>query len=108
MRPLIGITTDEAVASYRAWKEESVLVPSDYVRAVERAGGRPLLVPPSEKDVEETLDVLDAVILAGASALDPATYGQEPHPETNGVLEARYRAELAMLEAALARDLPVL
>jgi len=108
MRPLIGITTDEAVASYRAWEEESVLVPSDYVRAVERAGGRPLLVPPSEEDIEETLDVLDAVIFSGGSDLDPATYGQEPHPETNGVLEARDRAELAMLDAALALDLPVL
>jgi gamma-glutamyl-gamma-aminobutyrate hydrolase PuuD len=108
MRPLIGITTDVAVASYRAWEEESVLVPSDYVRAVERAGGRPLLVPPSEEDVEETLDVLDAVIFSGGSDLDPATYGQEPHPETNGVIEARDQAELAMLEAALARDMPVL
>jgi putative glutamine amidotransferase len=108
MRPLIGITTDVAVASYRAWEEESVLVPSDYVRAVERAGGRPLLVPPSEEDVEETLDVLDAAIFSGGSDLDPATYGQEPHPETNGVIEARDLAELAMLEAALARDMPVL
>src|SRR6266536_5042534 len=108
MRPLIGITTDVAVASYRAWEEESVLVPSDYVRTVERAGGRPLLVPPSEEDVEETLDVLDAVIFSGGSDLDPATYGQEPHPETNGVIEARDRAELVMLEAALARDMPVL
>jgi gamma-glutamyl-gamma-aminobutyrate hydrolase PuuD len=108
MRPLIGITTDVAVASYRAWEEESVLVPSDYVRSVERAGGRPLLVPPSEEDVEETLDVLDAVIFSGGSDLDPAMYGQEPHPETNGVLEARDRGELALLEAALARDMPVL
>ena len=108
MRPLIGITTDVAVASYRAWEEESVLVPSDYVRAVERAGGRPLLVPPSEEDVEETLDVLDAVIFSGGSDLDPATYGQEPHPETDRVLEGRDRAELALLEAALARDMPVL
>jgi len=78
------------------------------VQAVERAGGRPLLVPPSEEDVEETLDVLDAVIFSGGSDLDPATYGQERHPETNGVLEARDRGELALLEAALARDMPVL
>ena len=108
MRPLIGITTDVVVAAYGAWEEESALVPSDYVRSVERAGGRPLLVPPSEEDVEETLDVLHAVIFSGGSDLDPATYGQEPHPETNGVLEARDRAELALLEAALARDMPVL
>ena len=108
MRPLIGITTDFAVAAYRAWEEESVLVPFDYVRSLERAGGRPLLVPPSEEDVEETLDVLDGVIFSGGSDLDPATYGQEPHPETNGILEARDRGELALLEAALARDKPVL
>jgi len=108
MRPLIGITTDVVVAAYGAWEEESALVPSDYVRSVERAGGRPLLVPPSEEDVEETLDVLHAVIFSGGSDLDPATYGQEPHPETNGVLEARDRAELALLEAALTRDMPVL
>ena len=99
MRPLIGITTDVAVASYRAWEEESVLVPSDYVRAVERAGGRPLLVPPSADGIDETLDVVDGLIFSGGSDLDPATYGQEPHPETNGVIEARDLAELAMLEA---------
>ena len=108
MRPLIGITTDVAVVKFGAWEEESALVPTDYVRSVELAGGRPLLVPPSEEDLEETLDVLDAAIFSGGSDLDPATYGQEPHPETNGVIEARDRAELALLEAALARDMPVL
>src|SRR5256714_3663606 len=108
MRPLIGITTDVAVVKFGAWEEESALVPSDYIRSVERAGGRPLLVPPSGEDVEETLDVLDAVIFSGGSDLDPATYGQEPHPETDGALEGRDRAELALLEAALARDMPVL
>jgi len=108
MRPLIGITTDVVVAAYGAWEEESVLVPSDYVRSVERAGGRPLLVPPSEDGVEETLEALDGLLLSGGSDLDPATYGQQPHPETDGVLEGRDRAELALLEAALARDMPVL
>jgi putative glutamine amidotransferase len=108
VRPLIGITTDLAVATFGAWEEESALVPADYVHAVERAGGRPLLVPPSDEALEETLDVLDGVIFSGGSDLDPATYGQEPHPETNGVHEARDRAELALLQAALARDMPVL
>jgi putative glutamine amidotransferase len=75
---------------------------------VERAGGRPLLVPPSEDGVEETLDVLDAVIFSGGSDLDPTAYGQDPHPETTGVEEDRDRAELALLQAALARDMPVL
>ncbi len=83
-------------------------MPVDYVRAVEHAGGRPLLVPPSESGVEETLDALDGLIFSGGSDLDPALYGQEPHPETRGVVAERDRAELELLQAALARDMPVL
>jgi len=107
-RPLIGITTYLTSAHYGAWETEAALVPADYVNAVERAGGRPLLVPPSADGIEETLDVLDGLILSGGSDLDPDLYGQEPHPETRDVVRDRDRAELPLLEAALARDLPVL
>jgi gamma-glutamyl-gamma-aminobutyrate hydrolase PuuD len=108
MKPLIGITTYVTAAVHGDWEEESALVPVDYVRAVERAGGRPLLVPPSDDGVDETLEALDGVIFSGGGDLDPATYGQEPHPETQGVVEERDRGELALLQAALARDMPVL
>jgi putative glutamine amidotransferase len=108
MRPLIGITTDIQKAAFGAWEEESALVPTDYTRAVETAGGRPLLVPPSADGLEETLNVLDGLVLSGGSDLDPASYGQEMHPETKGVIEERDRAELALLRGALERDMPVL
>jgi putative glutamine amidotransferase len=108
MRPIIGITTYLTSATFENWTEDSALVPADYVRSVEVAGGRPMLVPPSEDAVEETLDVLDAVIFSGGSDLDPGTYGQDPHPETKGVVADRDRAELALLQAALTRDMPVL
>ena len=108
MRPLVGITTYLTRASFGAWEEDSALVPADYVRAIERAGGRALLVPPSGDGVEETLDALDGVIFSGGSDLDPAIYGQDAHPETTGVVPERDEAELALLSAALARDMPVL
>jgi gamma-glutamyl-gamma-aminobutyrate hydrolase PuuD len=108
MRPLIGITTYLTRASFGAWEEDSALVPADYVRAVERAGGRALLVPPSDDGVDETLDALDGVVFSGGSDLDPATYGQERHEATAGIVEERDRGELALLQAALARDMPVL
>jgi len=108
VRPLVGITTYVTPARFGVWEAESVLVPADYVNAVERAGGRPLLVPPSEDGVDETLAAVDGLIFSGGSDLDPELYGQEPHAETVGVVAARDRAELVLLTAALARDLPVL
>jgi putative glutamine amidotransferase len=108
MKPVIGITTYLTRARFGTWEEDTALVPADYVRAIERAGGRALLVPPSEDAIEETLDALDGVLFSGGADLDPQLYGQEAHPETKGVVAERDRGELALLQAALARDMPVL
>jgi gamma-glutamyl-gamma-aminobutyrate hydrolase PuuD len=107
-RPIIGITSYVEPASWGHWQLDAALIPYDYVLGIERAGGRALLVPPSEDGVEETLDALDGILFSGGSDLDPTLYGAEPHPETSGVRAERDRAELALLQAALARDMPVL
>jgi putative glutamine amidotransferase len=107
-KPIVGITTYVTPARWSYWELEAALVPAQYVGAVERAGGRPLLVPPSADGVEETLDAVDGLVFSGGSDLGPELYGQEPHPETFGIHEGRDRAELALLGAALERDLPVL
>jgi putative glutamine amidotransferase len=107
-RPLIGITTYVTPAKWGYWELEAALIPLDYVRAVEHAGGRALLVPPSEDGVDETLEALDGLLFSGGSDLDPGLYDQEPHEETLGIHEDRDRAELALLQAALQRDMPVL
>ena len=52
MKPLIGITTYITSARFGSWEEVTSLVPQDYVRAIEHAGGRPLLVPPSEDGID--------------------------------------------------------
>ena len=107
-RPVVGITTYLTPARFGAWEEEAALIPAAYVNAIEAAGGRPLLVPPSTKGTEETLDRLDGLLFSGGSDLDPELYGQEAHPETNGIVPERDRAEIALLRAALERDMPVL
>jgi putative glutamine amidotransferase len=107
-RPVIGITTYLTPARFGVWEEDAALVPAAYVRAVEAAGGRALLVPPSADGIEETLDRLDGLLFSGGSDLDPELYGQEAHPETNDIVPERDRAELVLLRAALERDLPVL
>ena len=108
MKPVVGITSYAEQVTWGAWVEEAALVPLSYVRAIERAGGRPLVIPPSEGAIEETLSVLDGILFSGGSDLDPALYDAEAHPETQGVHEARDRAEMELLAAALERDMPVL
>ena len=107
-RPVIGITSYAEQARWGVWDSPAALIPLAYVHAVERAGGRPLLVPPSQEGIEETLDALDGLLLSGGSDIDPELYGAEAHPETNGTRPERDRAEIALLRAALERDMPVL
>jgi putative glutamine amidotransferase len=108
VKPIIGITTYAEQARFGVWDVPTVLTPMAYVNAVVRAGGRPLLVPPSEDGVDETLDALDGLLFSGGSDLDPSTYDAEPHPETNNTRPDRDRAELALISGALERDMPVL
>src|SRR5215467_15900096 len=103
-KPLIGITAYVTTARFGAWELESALIPYDYVRAVERAGGRAVLVPPADDGVDEILDAVDGLVFSGGSDLDPDLYGQEPHPETTGIVPERDSAELTLLKAALEQD----
>jgi putative glutamine amidotransferase len=108
-KPVVGITSyDAEQVTWSDWTEETIMVPAAYVRAIERAGGRPLLLPPSEDDPDQILELVDGIIFSGGSDVGPEHYGADPHPETDDARPKRDRFELELLQAALARDLPVL
>ena len=112
-RPTIGVTAATENVSYGAWNEVPAFMgPASYVRAVQRAGGRPVLLLPDPEDAENpdgVLDMIDALIVTGgAGDVDPALYAQEPHPETGPVQEERDAYELALVRAAIERHMPVL
>jgi putative glutamine amidotransferase len=112
-RPTVGITAATERVSYGPWEGvPAVMSPERYVRAVQRAGGRALLLPPDPEDArdpEEVLGLIDALLLTGgAGDLDPNLYGQERHPETGPVHEERDAYELALARAVLEREVPTL
>lgn len=112
-RPTIGVTAATENISYGAWRDIPAIVsPASYVRAVQRAGGRPILLPPDPEDAADpngVLGLIDALILTGgAGDLDPALYGEEPHPETGPIQERRDAYELALVRAAIEKRMPVL
>src|SRR5437660_12303898 len=90
-RPVVGITTYVEPAAWGAWKLPAALIPYDYVRAIEHAGARALLVPPSEEGVEETLDALDGILFPVGAEPDPQTTGADAQAETRDTRPARHR-----------------
>lgn len=110
-RPTIAICAALEQARWGRWDRQAVLLPHDYIAAIQRAGGMALMVPPDarlEEDPAELLDLVDALVLAGGRDIDPGAYGEEPHPETDVTVPERDRAEVALTRAAVARDMPVL
>jgi putative glutamine amidotransferase len=110
-RPVIGLCAAIEHASWSVWSTEAHLLTTQYSGAVQRAGGIALLLPPDPAAVEDPaplLDLLDGLILAGGTDIDPASYGQPRHAETVVTCPARDAFEIAMVRAAIARDLPVL
>lgn len=108
MRPVIGITSYAQEATWGAWTLPAALIPLSYVDSVEVASGRPVVVPPLAEAVDETLDALDGLVFSGGADIDPAHYGEDPHPMTTGLHPQRDEAELSLLRGALARGMPVL
>ena len=51
MRPIVGVTSYVEQARFGAWDVPAALIPLSYVQAIERAGGRALVVPPAEDGV---------------------------------------------------------
>lgn len=112
-RPTIGITcARETVAHGGSWRQPVDYVPTAYVAAVQRAGGRALLLPTDEgaagDEAATLLRGLDGLLLIGGIDLAPESYGAERHPATAGDSPARDRFEIALVRAAEQQDLPLL
>ena len=82
-----------------------------YLRAVERAGGEPVLVSllSSPGDLKRRAAELDAFVLTGSPAdVDPAHFHAKRHRATADADAARERTDFALLEHALTTGKPVL
>ena len=108
---MIGICTAIERARWSVWDQQAALLPRNYVDAVQRAGGLVAMLPPDPElaiDPQQALELIDGLILAGGADIDPASYGDEAHPETTGTVPERDAFEVALTCAAIEHELPVL
>ncbi len=112
MTPVIGVTaTLKEDVDQVAERPLGYFVRADldYVAGVAEAGGAPVVLPPlgEHRMAEAVIGGLDGLLLSGGSDLDPVYYGEEPLPELGPTIPERDAFEVALLEAALARGIPV-
>jgi putative glutamine amidotransferase len=111
-RPTIAITCSVGDIRSGDWDEHAAFAPIAYVRAVQRAGARAILLVADEQDAADPRELLasvDGVILSGGgSDVAPHQYGQERHEQTAAEEPGRDDFELALARAARERDLPLL
>src|SRR4029450_9226035 len=111
-RPVIGLTTYAEETRFGLQDTFAAVLPLAYVHAVHASGGRAVLITPDHPDTDilervdgatlsarasggravlitpddpdtDILERIDGIIFAGGSDVDPALYGQAPHPTTN-------------------------
>ena len=107
-RPLIGITLDsEEPGGYS--KLPWYALRQNYAEAVERAGGLPVLLPHEPDRATDYLDRIAGLVVAGgAFDVDPAMFGATDRHPTVKLKGRRTDFEAAIVNGALARDMPVL
>ena len=108
-RPRIGITPDVSI-SFGA-KEPVTIIQGRYARAVEQAGGVPLILPPlpSSRILWAMIESLDGLIVSGGNFdIHPKFYGEKPIAQLGAIKEERTEFELGLIALALARDVPLL
>lgn len=108
-RPLIGITGYLEPARWADFVREAVVSPVSYSRAVERAGGIPMVLPPVPIDsVPRLVSGLHGLVISCGPDLDPRLYGATRHEETSEPDRRRDTFDLALVRAAIDAELPFL
>lgn len=109
MKPVIGITPSGTRDTFPHGTFDRYALATTYLQAVHAAGGIPIILPPQLGPVDTLLSRIDGILLSGGADIDPARYGDDTvHPETYGIDPLRDEFELALVHAALDRDLPIL
>lgn len=103
MRPIIGITGNYSAA------DGLTTITKAYYHCVERAGGAPVVFPPTtdETILKAQLEAVDGLLFTGGADLNPLLWGEEPSPKLGNINAERDRSELLLAKLAYNRNVPM-
>ncbi len=109
MKPLIGITCnytpDSTVGMMTAFglpQQPWHMIAGEYIRAIEKAGGIPVVVPVYDdlQLAKDVVDRLDGIIISGGDDVDPCLYGEFITKEVGYLNPQRDKVEMTVLKYA--------
>jgi putative glutamine amidotransferase len=107
--PVIGITAIPRTVHSGFGPYAGQTLGDAFIRAIEAAGGVAVVLPSTDPGAAGAqVDLLDGLILSGGSDVHPTHYDGEHHERMTWVDGHRDEWELAVLDAAADRGLPVL
>lgn len=104
-KPIIGINTD-----VHGERPEQCRVQSQYIQAILKSGGIPVLLPPmGAEEIGKLMPHLDGILMIGGEDYPPSLYKQEQHSSVSLMKENRTEFDMKLINAALAeKSIPVL
>lgn len=97
VKPVIGINTDVV-----GGKPGSYRILPDYVSAVKKAGGIPVLIPPmADEDLSTLIGQIDGVMMIGGNDYPPSLYEQAPHQSVVPMEDERANFDIAIVREVL-------
>ena len=104
-KKIIGISCSEKTDGFLPLQ----YVPTEYTEAVKKAGGIPLLIPFGNKEeIEETLELVDGIIMTGGVDVNPMLYGEMWHTTQGDADSARDEFDIQLIKSAYERNIPIL
>ena len=100
MKPIIGISS--------SLNEHVLSVPTDYIQAITKFGGVPIILPNLQEDaIESIVELLDGLLLTGGGDIDPTLFNEEPHQNLGTITPERDEFEIAIIQKMMKLNKPI-
>jgi putative glutamine amidotransferase len=106
MKPIIGLALSNRVKPKKIYS----VINNDYIKAVQKAGGIPILIPFSDniENIKVYANKIQGIIFTGGEDISPLTYNEDPIKEVECIIEERDRFELELFKEVYEKNIPIL
>lgn len=100
LKPIIGISS--------SLNEHVLSVHTDYIKAITKFGGVPIILPNLQEDaIESIVELLDGLLLTGGGDIDPTLFNEEPHQNLGTITPERDEFEIAIIQKMMKLNKPI-